>query len=80
MGDAALTLDQPPPNRAPNQSVEGMCMGKKGMTYAVAAEVVKRGKASGMKRSAYHCQICRQWHVGRNMGPGGRKRKMKVVK
>ncbi len=60
------------PNR-PQDPVSG-CEGKKAfISYDAAAAVVGRPHKIKGKRQAYHCSICRQWHIGRPNRPKGRR-------
>ncbi len=50
-------------------SAESSCTGKVAFkNYSLAKAVVKRGPAKGKdahdSREPYHCEHCRQWHIG----------------
>lgn len=44
--------------------VLAMCHGKEPLTWAHAKAILDRTPRKGRKKVAYHCPICRAWHVG----------------
>lgn len=46
------------------QLVAATCTGKDGLTWAQAKGILDRRSAKERGFVAYHCPICRAWHVG----------------
>lgn len=44
---------------------EAVCIGKIALSWAQAVDVINRESNRDKNRQAYHCPICRAWHLGR---------------
>lgn len=43
-----------------------MCEGKKPLTWCQARAILARRRSQDKDRAAYHCHVCRAWHVGQH--------------
>jgi len=41
-----------------------MCAGKDPLTWAQAKAILERTPRKGHKKTAYHCPLCKAWHIG----------------
>lgn len=51
--------------------IAAMCVGKEGLTWVQAKAILDRTPRKGRTKTAYHCPVCKAWHLGSPM----RKRK-----
>lgn len=44
--------------------VLSMCEGKVPLNWAQAKAILDRTPRKGRQKIAYHCKVCRAWHIG----------------
>lgn len=50
--------------------LDGGCDGKRPWPFTVAERIARRMRRQQERRvSAYHCEICKNWHVGEALAP-----------
>lgn len=44
-----------------------MCEGKDKLTVGKAKSIARKMRKDGKRVGAYRCELCHEWHVGRNL-------------